>query len=81
MRPSLSPAIMTGVSLNEGHPMKAPMFKKLVLVAALAAAVVSGCADLTTGAATGGTVTAQSDINMPGNAHSPYPAATDRGIF
>jgi len=61
--------------------MKASL-KFLVLAATLAAALASGCASLdSSSAAAGSTTTSQSDIDTPGNPHSPYPAETDAGIF
>jgi hypothetical protein len=64
--------------------MKASMLKLLVLAASLGAALVSGCAELTAAPAAAGASAAdaaQSAIDTPGNAQSPYPAATDAGIF
>ena len=61
--------------------MKASL-KLVVLAASLAAAFISGCAELSTSpAGAGATASAQSDIDTPGNPHSPYPAETDFGIF
>ena len=62
--------------------MKASTAKLLVLAASLTAALVAGCAGLNDpSAASGASATTQSDIDTPGNPHSPYPAVTDAAIF
>jgi hypothetical protein len=56
--------------------------RTLFFAASLAAALVSGCADLNAGSpSAGATASAPSDSDGPGNPQSPYPAVTDRGLF
>jgi hypothetical protein len=65
---------------------KGRVMKTLILAASLAAVVISGCADLNgtyagSSSSAGASASTQSDIDTPGNPKSPYPAATDAGIF
>ena len=74
----IKPALLNYV---KDSSMKSSRIMLLVLAAALAAITASGCAELTNSPAAGATASVQSDIDTPGNAQSPYPAATDAGSF